>query len=40
MKQTKYEAPKVEIIEFLVEDNIAASGVGTALWEEIWGSTL
>ena len=32
MKQAKYEAPKVQIIEFLVEDNIAASGVGgTAL---------
>jgi hypothetical protein len=33
-----YEKPEVEVIEFVIEDSIAASGNGAMDGESIWGS--
>lgn len=32
-----YVKPEIEVIEFEIEDSIAASQVGATYYEEIWG---
>ena len=36
-EKKKYEAPKLEVIEFELEDSIAASGNGAIENEELFG---
>ena len=33
-----YVKPEIEVIEFEIQDSIAASSVGSTYYEEIWGS--
>lgn len=36
-KKLVYEQPIIEIIEFALDESIAASGDGAGFFEEIWG---
>lgn len=37
LKDLTYNSPKIEIIEFSIEDSIATSGLGAGLFEQVWG---
>lgn len=37
IQKETYEQPIVEIIEFDLQESIAASTNGAGFWEEIWG---
>jgi len=39
MKKKVYDSPSIEIVEFQLEDSIAASGdkQGVAFFEDFWG---